>query len=136
MLRVLPRCVLIPLLFLLTALPTAPAAETKAPAKPVFRSKLVTSDTPAHAVAIDIELGDAQRLYLVVTDGGNGYGCDWADWAEPRLVGPQGEKKLTELEWKSASANWGQVRVDANAGGGPMRIQGRDVAYGIGTHAN
>ncbi len=85
---------------------------------------------------IDVELGGAKELYLVVTDGGNGYGCDWADWAEPRLIGTAGEKKLTELKWKSATAGFGQVRVNKNAGGGSLRIDGKEVAYGIGTHAN
>ena len=43
---------------------------------------------------------------------------DRADWAEPRLVGPAGEKKLTDLKWKSATAGWGQIRIGKNAGGG------------------
>ena len=34
----------------------------------------------------EIDLGDAVGLWLVVTDGGNGYGCDWADWIDPRFV--------------------------------------------------
>tara|TARA_R110002073_G_scaffold5624_25_gene34703 strand:- start:1348 stop:4626 length:3279 start_codon:yes stop_codon:yes gene_type:complete len=52
------------------------------------------------------------------------------------LVGPKGEKKLTELQWKDASAQWGKVRVNKNAGGGPLKIAGNAVAFGIGTHAN
>ncbi|WP_162006712.1 PVC-type heme-binding CxxCH protein [Roseimaritima sediminicola] len=51
-------------------------------------------------------------------------------------MGPAGEKPLTELEWKSASTQWGQVRINKNAGGHPLRIAGKDVPYGIGTHAN
>ncbi|WP_068136557.1 PVC-type heme-binding CxxCH protein [Roseimaritima ulvae] len=97
---------------------------------------MVDEDTAGHAVDIDVELGDAKQLFLVATDGGNGYSYDWADWAEPRLTGPAGEKKLTDLKWKSASSQWGQVRVNKNAGGGPLRIDGKAVEYGIGTHAN
>ncbi|MFO0905605.1 MAG: PVC-type heme-binding CxxCH protein [Pirellulales bacterium] len=104
--------------------------------KPLFTSKLITSQTPGHAEAIDVDLQGAKKLFLVVTDGGNGFGCDWADWAEPRLVGPAGTKKLTELPWKSATSEWGQVRVNANADGKPLRIAGKSVEYGIGTHAN
>ena len=70
------------------------------------------------------------------TDAGNGYSCDWADWGEPMLVGPAGQKRLTELKWTAAGAAWGQVRVDKNAGGGPLRIDGKEVKFGIGTHAN
>ncbi len=54
----------------------------------------------------------------------------------PRLVGPQGEMRLTELKWKSAVAGFGSVRVNQSAGGTPLRIDGEEVAYGIGTHAN
>jgi putative membrane-bound dehydrogenase-like protein len=104
--------------------------------KPLFSSPVVTTKTKDNSVAIDVEIKSAKKLYLVVTDGGNGYGCDWADWAEPRLVGPKGELKLTELKWKSASTNWGQVRIGKNAEGGDLRIAGKSVEYGIGTHAN
>ncbi len=103
--------------------------------QPVFDSKLVTAQTPGHAVEIDVPLAGARDLYLVVTDGGNGFACDWANWARPRLVTKQGERPLTDLKWKSATAGWGQVRVNQNCEGGPLRIHGKDVDYGIGTHA-
>ncbi len=51
---------------------------------------------------IDVDIHGAKQLFLVVTDGGDGFACDWADWCEPRLVGPAGEKKLTDLKWKTA----------------------------------
>jgi hypothetical protein len=104
--------------------------------KPVFSSKLVTAQTKNHAVDIDIDLAGAKQLFLVVTDGGDGFGCDWANWAEPRLITDKGETKLTELKWKSASSEWGQVRINKNAGGDAMRIAGKPIEYGIGTHAN
>ncbi len=105
-------------------------------AKPAFHSSLVTSRTPNHEVAVDVDITAAKKLVLVVTDGGNGFSCDWADWAEPRLVGPSGEKKLTDLKWAAASSEWGQVRVNKNADNGELRIAGKPVEYGIGTHAN
>jgi putative membrane-bound dehydrogenase-like protein len=86
-------------------------------------------------VAIDVDITGAKELYLVVRDGGDGFGCDWADWAEPKLLGPQGEQKLTELKWKSATTGFGAVHVNANCEGRPLKIGGRAVAYGIGTHA-
>ncbi|MEX2187435.1 MAG: PVC-type heme-binding CxxCH protein [Pirellulales bacterium] len=104
--------------------------------KPAFASKLVSSATKGHAVLVDVDVSGAKQLFLVVTDGGDSFSCDWADWAEPRLVGEKGETKLTDLKWKSASADWGQVRVNKNAGGGALKINGKEVEYGIGTHAN
>jgi len=117
--------------------PVPAKSENKgAAAKPIFKSEVITGKTKGNSVAIDVELGNAKELFLVATDGGNGFSCDWADWAEPRLTGPNGEKKLTDLKWKSASAGFGQVHVNKNSGGQTMRIDGKEIAYGIGTHAN
>lgn len=104
--------------------------------KPVFASDNVTPKTPGHAVEIDVEIEGASDLYLVVRDGGNGYSCDWADWAEPRLIGGTTEIKLTDVNWKSATSDFGQVRKNQNAGGNALVIDGKSVEYGIGTHAN
>ncbi len=112
-------------------------AAVAASPKPLFQSKVITADTPNHSVDIDVDLKGAKELYLVVTDGGNSFSCDWADWAEPRLVLADGsEKKLTEVEWRLANAGFGAVRVNANSGGQELRSAGKAIPYGIGTHAN
>ncbi|MFM7845010.1 MAG: PVC-type heme-binding CxxCH protein, partial [Planctomycetota bacterium] len=111
------------------------AAAGPAP-KALFSSKIITPKTPGHSETIDVDIKGSKELFLVVTDGGDGFGYDWADWAEPRLVGPAGEKKLTELKWSSATAEWGSPQVDKNADGKPLRINGQAVPYGIGTHAH
>lgn len=113
-----------------------PALLLAAP-KPLFQSKLISTATPGHSVDIDVSLEGAKEMYLVVTDGGNGFAADWADWAEPRLILADGsEKKLTEVEWKSAQSGWGNVCVNASAGGTELRSAGKAIDYGIGTHAN
>ena len=104
-------------------------------AKPIFQSKIVTPKTPGHAVDIDVDISGSKKLFLVVEDGGNGYGCDWACWMEPRLIGPRGEMKLTALKWQRASTDFGSVHVDKNVNGQPLRVGGKPVPFGIGTHA-
>jgi putative membrane-bound dehydrogenase-like protein len=105
--------------------------------KPLFRSPVIDIKTPNHSVDIDVSLDGAKELFLVVTDGGNGFTADWADWAEPRLVlGDGSEKKLTEIEWKSAQSGWGNVRVNSNCEGQTLRSAGKAIEYGLGTHAN
>jgi putative membrane-bound dehydrogenase-like protein len=104
-------------------------------AKPAFSSPVVTTATAGHVVDIDADITGAKKLFLVVTDGGNGFACDWADWLEPRLVGSSGEKKLTDLDWKSAKADWGEIRKNKRVDGGDLAVAGRPVAYGIGAHA-
>ncbi|WP_010585146.1 PVC-type heme-binding CxxCH protein [Schlesneria paludicola] len=104
--------------------------------EPKFQSKVLRTSTKGHAVDIDIDITGAKELYLIALDGDGEITADWADWAEPRLIGPNGEKKLTELTWKSANTEFGQVSVNRNANGDPLRIDGVSVPYGIGTHAN
>jgi len=81
------------------------------------------------------DITGARKLFLVVTDGGNGNGVDHADWVEPLLAGPGGEKKLTDLPWTRATAGWSETRIGINAIGQPLRVEGQPVAWGIGTHA-
>ena len=106
-------------------------------AEPKFDSKVVSAQTKGHAVDVEVDVTGAKSLFLVATDAGDGFGCDWADWVEPRLVGKDGkESKLTELKWKAASAGFGEVNVNKNCGGDGLSIDGKKVEYGIGTHAN
>ena len=105
--------------------------------KPLFRSPVIDIKTPNHSVDIDVSLEGAREMFLVVTDGGNGFTADWADWAEPRLIlADSSEKKLTEVEWKSALSGFGGVRVNANCSGQELRSAGKTIEYGLGTHAN
>ena len=105
--------------------------------KAAFSSPVVTMRTPGFSVPVRATIANAKELYLIVTDGGNGYACDWADWAEPTLVSAFGKKtKLTDLVWTSATTDWGKVRIDKNAGGRELKVQGKKIAFGIGTHAN
>jgi putative membrane-bound dehydrogenase-like protein len=104
--------------------------------KPAFASPVVTMRTPGYAVDVDADITGAKQLYLVVTDADDGIAADWSDWAEPRLIGASGEKKLTELRWKSATSGWGQPQVNHNCSGKQLIIHGEPIPYGIGTHSN
>ena len=102
----------------------------------LFASKVITTRTPGHAVDVHAKIAGVQDLYLTIADGGDSISCDWADWAEPRLVDAKGkETRLTDLKWTSASTGWGQVGLNRNIKGQPLRIAGKAVAYGIGAHA-
>ncbi len=112
-------------------------SNTPAAAKPVFQSKTINVGTPGHAVDVVADITNARQLYLVVTDAGDGFSCDWAAWIEPRLIDKEGkETKLTDLKWKSAQSGHGNVNINKNSGGQPLKVNGNDIAYGIGVHAN
>ncbi|MDC0201080.1 NPCBM/NEW2 domain-containing protein [Verrucomicrobia bacterium] len=110
--------------------------ERSSPQGEVFRSDLITKETPGRAVDIDVSILGAKKLYLVVEEGDDGWQHDIANWAEPRIIIGDVEKKLTEIAWTSATADWGSAQVNRDAGGFAMTIDGKDVSYGIGTHAN
>ncbi|MCE9592735.1 MAG: DUF1080 domain-containing protein [Planctomycetes bacterium] len=85
---------------------------------------------------LDVDIAGARNVFLVVTDGGNGNGYDWANWIEPKLVGAVGEVDLAREAWVEANAGWGSVQVDKNCNGGALAVDGATFAHGIGTHAN
>ncbi|MFP6766134.1 MAG: PVC-type heme-binding CxxCH protein, partial [Planctomycetaceae bacterium] len=126
-------------------LPLVPAAEpaqpeTKSPAAKnsaaLFQSGVIRKTAAGQSVDIQVKLNGAGKIYLVVTDGGDGFGCDWVDWVNPRFTGPAGEKSLTELKWKTATAGFGSVHVNANAAGRKPSVGGKPVEKCLGTHAN
>ncbi len=108
-----------------------PAASSSS-SRPKYKSGLVTYNR----VPVDVDITGAKKLWLVVTDGGNTYSCDWADWGDTTLIRADGtSRKLTQLKWDSASTGWGNVGVNQNVQGGPLQIGKKVFTSGIGTHA-
>ncbi len=115
----------------------APLVEEAAEAapEPAAATGLVKGDTAPRLHKLQANVTGAKKLFLVVTDGGNGTSVDHADWVEPLLSGPAGDQRLTDLRWTTATAGWSRVRVGRNALGEPLGIDGKPVAWGIGTHS-
>ncbi len=84
---------------------------------------------------LDVDVSGSKTLWLVVTDGKLGNGCDWADWIEPTFTTPKGDVRLTSLDWTSAKAGWGETHKNQNANGGPLMFGHTVQPDGIGTHA-
>lgn len=103
-------------------------------ARAIFKSPLVTRSSPG-PINIDLDITGAKKLWLVVDDGGDSYDCDHADWLEPKIFTADGEKKLTSLKWKSATAGWQKPLVNRSVSGGALTVAGETSADGIGTHA-
>jgi alpha-galactosidase len=104
------------------------------PNQALFSSEIIRGGS-GQAVEITADIKGARKLFLQVTTAGDGFDYDHADWIEPRLIGPGGEIKLTDLKWNKATAGWGETRVDRNASGQELLRNGQPVAFGIGTHA-
>jgi len=87
-------------------------------------------------VDLDVEVAGGGRVWLVVTDGGDGRSCDWADWIEPRFVLEGGESiPLTSLDWLEESCGWGSTQLGRNCDDGPLAVGAERFEDGIGTHA-
>lgn len=106
--------------------------ETKA----AYTSPVLSHKTPGRGADIDVPLNGSRKLYLAANDAGDGNSGDHADWIEPRLTGPAGELRLTDLKWASASTGWGSVKRDKSVGGGELRLGDKKAAYGLGVHAD
>lgn len=111
--------------------PERPAVWLATGQKPIFETEVMRDGS----VPADVDISGKKLLRLVVQDGGNGQHFDWADWGEPRLAGPNGTKKLTELKWERATTGHGKVEIDKNVVGAPLRIAGTKIESGLGSHA-
>jgi hypothetical protein len=102
--------------------------------KAVYRSSVIRGAAGEKVAEIAAPLGKTRKLVLLVTDAGDGFTFDHANWIEPTLSGPKGTLKLTDLRWGNAKAGWREVRVNRTVEDKPMTWKGAPVE-GIGTHS-
>ncbi|MDF1729730.1 MAG: NPCBM/NEW2 domain-containing protein, partial [Sulfitobacter sp.] len=83
----------------------------------------------------EVDVRGMENIWLVVEDGGNGNGFDWADWVQPTLITAQGSHSLKQIPWFKAQAGWGSVQWGKNCNGGELKVDNQVFLEGIGTHA-
>jgi hypothetical protein len=83
---------------------------------------------------VEVSVKDGKKLVLFVKDGGNGTDWDHVVWVDPVLYGPNGDLKLTDLKWISATSGYGEVKVNRTCENRPIIIDNKP-AEGIGSHA-
>jgi alpha-galactosidase len=104
--------------------------------KAAWKSGLLTAQSGKITAEVKIDITGAKKIYLVVSDGGDGTGWDHADWIEPKLSGTKGTIKLTSLEWEKATSGWNEANKNKSVGENPLIVDGKGYSEGIGTHAN
>jgi len=102
----------------------------------VYNSKQITYKEGEQSTEVKVDIKGAKKLYLVVSDGGDGFNWDHANWIEPQLHGDKGTLKLTDLKWVKASAGWGNPTINRSVGGNDLIVDKRIFREGIGTHSN
>jgi alpha-galactosidase len=101
----------------------------------LYNSNLITYKAGEQSEKIKVNIDGAKKLYLVVTDGGNGNNWDHADWIEPKLTGKNGSLNLTDLKWINATSGWETVKINKSVGGNKLVVDGKEYSNGFGTHA-
>lgn len=98
---------------------------------------VLTTQSRRQLVDIETSIRGVRDLFLVVTDGGDSFRCDWADWIDPVIHGKSGSTSLVEMEWVSATSGFGKPHRNANCAGKPWSVAGEKIGTAaIGTHAN
>ena len=85
---------------------------------------------------ITADITGATKLYLVVTDGGDNYNYDHADWISPTIYKANGDSlKLTTLTPVNAISGYGTVQTNKSLNAGTLTINGKTYANGYGVNS-
>lgn len=108
-------------------------AQDRSDVSHLTKTKLLRGGQEARSISVDI-LG-VKDLYLVVTFGPDNYRSDQAIWADPVLIDKAGaEVDLAGLKPMKVQVGWGQLYVNRNHSGQPLRIGSRTFAKGFWAH--
>ena len=82
-----------------------------------YASPLVTRASDSKA-AIDVDVSDASRMFLVLDPTGDGVAWDYGVWLAPRFVFADGsERPLTDYQWTRTDAIWDSAAVKKDQDG-------------------
>jgi len=104
--------------------------------KAVSKSGVLSFKSGVKTGTVSADITNAKKLYLYVSDAGDGNNWDHADWVEPKLTGPNGDLNLTDLKWVKARAGWSTVSLNKSVGKNALNLDGQEFGNGIGTHSN
>jgi len=82
------------------------------------------------------DITGATKLYLVVTDAGDNYNYDHADWINPTIYKANGDSlKLTTLTPVSATSGWDVVHTNKSLNNGTLTVNGKTYTNGFGLNS-
>lgn len=107
------------------------------PCKQAGYSGFIGKNAGRQQTTVEADITGADKLYLVVTNGGDGLSYDHADWANPVLIDGEGnEVSLTEIAWDANPVNgWNAPKLNKNNDGNTMTIGGVAYDKGFGVNA-
>jgi hypothetical protein len=102
----------------------------------IWKSEIISRDTPDQGQEIDIDIAGARKLYLVVLNGKDNSDWDHADWIKPVIYSDKKELSLTDLTWTSATSGWEKPKVNKAVSGSDLIVNKVKYTSGIGVHSN
>lgn len=108
------------------------------PAYALANSGLITRTFQQAGVNLEADITGAKNLYLVVTNAGDNYNYDHANWINPTLIDADGhETALTTLKYTNSKTDWQNIsNYNKNVDGGTLNVNGTNYTNGIGTNSN
>lgn len=106
------------------------------PGKQVACSDFISRKSTTHQ-ELEADIAGAEKVYLVVTNGGDGLSYDHANWVNPVLVSSDGtETSLTTIAWDANPVNgWNAPQLNKNNDGGTLQVAGVSYDKGFGVNA-
>jgi len=113
-----------------------PTIRTVDPTNAVANSGRISRTYQRAGVNLEADITGAGKLYLVVTDAGDNYNYDHADWINPTISKPDSTTtNLTSLSWVSATSGWDQVHVNKSLNGNTLNVNGISYTNGFGVNS-
>lgn len=108
------------------------------PKNSLYRSGTISYLTTGHSTDVDVVIPEgSKQLALVVTDGGDGFDSDHADWINPVITLRDGSTvDLTGLRYVKGVTGWGEIHVNSNIEGKKLSVNGTAYDKGLAVHAN
>jgi hypothetical protein len=107
----------------------APIFEEKA----FWNSGIVDKSTPGQSKSIDLDISGTKKLYLAVTDGGDGSAWDFANWISPVAYKGPDSLVLTPVQRRGGR---GGMRRNTSATGSKLIVDGKEYLTGFGVNPN
>ncbi len=104
--------------------------------KAIINSGRISRTCQRAGKAVSADITGASKLYLVVTDAGDNFNYDHADWINPTIYNTKGDSvRLTTLTPVSATSGWDVVHTNKSLNNGTLTVNGKTYANGYGVNS-
>lgn len=104
--------------------------------KAIANSGLISRTCQRPGKYITGDITSATKLYLVVTDAGDNFNYDHADWINPTIYNANGDSlRLTTLTPVSTTSGWDVVHTNKSLNNGTLTVNGKTYTNGYGVNS-